>query len=156
MNEEQRLQLQKMISTNHVEDHTPLIRQLRHSSLLKENIMQLLKIITEEGAENMDAITSRGSAECSFLFNGYTDIFNKIKKHEIDLSMLFQFIDILADIENGKMTQHEGAFAVGTILKSIYVDSALKRSTRLKEDENEKGALEIGKRTLSYSQFKKL
>jgi hypothetical protein len=40
-------------------------------------------------------------------------------------------IRILREIEDGKLDQHEGSFEVGKILKSIYVDSALKRSENL-------------------------
>ena len=42
-----------------------------------------------------------------------------------------QMIRILREIEDGKLDQHEGSFKVGKILKSIYVDSALKRSEKL-------------------------
>jgi hypothetical protein len=40
-------------------------------------------------------------------------------------------IKILREIEDGKLDQHEGSFEVGKILKSIYIDSALKRSENL-------------------------
>jgi len=40
-------------------------------------------------------------------------------------------IRVLREIEDGKLDQHEGSFKVGTILKRIYVDSALKRSENL-------------------------
>ena len=38
MNDNQRLQLQEMIKANNVEDQTEIIRQLKHSSILRENI----------------------------------------------------------------------------------------------------------------------
>ena len=36
--------------------------------------------------------------ECNFLFTYYTDIYNKIRKDEIDLKILFKAFDVLRDI----------------------------------------------------------
>ena len=47
-------------------------------------------------------------------------------------------IQILRDIEDGKLDQHEGSFEVGKILKSIYVDSALKRADNLEAEHETK------------------
>ena len=55
----------------------------------------------------------------------YTDIYNKIRKDELDLSILNRFLNVLRNIEDGELDQHEGAFVVGTLLKELYVDSAL-------------------------------
>ena len=69
--------------------------------------------------------------DCNFLFTYYTDIFNKIRKDEIDIGILNKFLDVLRRIEDGELDQHEGSFMVGTILKDIYVDSALKKAEKL-------------------------
>ena len=70
-----------------------------------------------------------------FLFNKYTDIFNKIKKDEIDLNILFQLLHILKLIEDSKLDQHTGSFEVGKLLKSIYIKHEMiiriKKSTPL-------------------------
>ena len=42
-------------------------------------------------------------SKCSFLFNNYTDIFNKIKNDEIDLSILDRFLNVLKQIEDGNV-----------------------------------------------------
>jgi cell division protein YceG involved in septum cleavage len=70
-------------------------------------------------------------SRCAFLFTYYTDLYNRLKSGEIDLNLLMQMIRVLREIEDGKLDQHEGSFKVGKILKSIYVDSALKRSENL-------------------------
>jgi hypothetical protein len=67
----------------------------------------------------------------NWLFTYYTDIFNRILKSELDISMFHKFIDILKQIEDGTVDQHEASFRVGTILKEIYIDSALKKSEKL-------------------------
>ena len=61
----------------------------------------------------------------------YTDIYNKIRKDEIDVTILYKFLDVLKKIELGELDQHEAAFQVGTLLKKLYVDSALKKAEKL-------------------------
>ena len=90
--------------------------------------------------------------ECNFLFTYYTDLYNKIRKDEIDLKILFQFLDVLKKIEDGKIDQHEGSFEVGTLLKKIYVDSALKKAEKInnankKEDTSIKPQVNINWKT---------
>ncbi len=72
------------------------------------------------------------------MFNNYTDIFNKVKKDEIDLTMLNKFLNVLKQIEDGKIDQHEGSYMVGTILKEIYIDSALKKAEKLDKKNSKK------------------
>ena len=129
MNENQRLQLQKMISANDVEDNTELIRELKHSHILRENIEKLVELkrtISSDEELNMEAIS-----ECNFLFTYYTDIYNKIKKDEIDMNILMRALDVLKNIEDGQLDQHSGAYQFGLLLKEIYVDSALRKAAKL-------------------------
>ena len=49
MNDEQRLKLQQMISANNVEDQTQLIRQLKHSDILEENVNNLIQLKNKYG-----------------------------------------------------------------------------------------------------------
>ena len=104
-------------------------------------------------------------SRCAFLFKFYTDLFNRLKTGEIDLNLLFKMIQILRDIEDGKLDQHEGSFEVGKILKSIYVDSALKRAENLdaEQDAKDKRAAAksakssrpaIPEKKLSWAEFK--
>lgn len=137
MNFDERLKLQDMIKQNNVQDQTDKIRQLKHSFLLKKDI-ELLLTLKNSSLEN--AMT-----ECSFLYTYYTDLFNKIKKDEIDISILFTFLEVLKKIEDKEIDQHEGSYEVGMLLKKIYVDSALKKANKLNENTKEseyKGAQE--------------
>jgi hypothetical protein len=96
--------------------------------------------------------------ECNFLFTYYTDIYNKIRKDEIDITILNKFLDVLEKIENGELDQHEGSFEVGTLLKKLYVDSALRKAEKLDEENNSAANQEPKKPTLeiSWKQFKKI
>ena len=130
MDDNQRLHLQKMIAVNNVEDQTGLIRELKHSHILRENVNNLV-MLKAKHLDNEDALNLEAMTECNFLFTYYTDLYNKIRKDEIDLKILFQFIDVLRKIEDGQMDQHEGSFEVGLLLKKIYVDSALRKAEKL-------------------------
>ena len=94
--------------------------------------------------------------ECNFLFTYYTDIFNKIRKNEIDIGILNKFLDVLRRIEEGELDQHEGSFLVGTILKELYVDSALKKAEKLDEFAEKKEEPKKAEVNISWSQFKKM
>ena len=158
MNDTDRLKLQEMIKANNSEDNTELIRQLKHSHLLQEDINQLL-MLKAKYKNNMEKISEEAPVKCSFLFTYYTDIFNKIKKDEIDLKILNKFLNVLRLIEDGELEQEEGSVMVGTLLKEMYIDAALKKADKLsqnevKEEKTEvKAAVNISWR--EYKQFNK-
>ena len=153
MNFEEKLLLQEMIQANNVEDQTQSIRNLKHSCLIKTDVLKLLEIMKE--TSDPSEIHIEAMMECNFLFTYYTDIYNRIRKSEIDIQLFYQFLEILSKIEDGVIDQHEGSFEVGTILKKIYVDSALKRSEKLEETyKNENCATE--KKDIGWKKFKKI
>lgn len=134
MDPEQRIHLQKLIEANGTEDHTEVIRRVKHSSQIHQDVTTLLKLKREYGRlakSNPKQFDALCVSRCAFLFTYYTDLYNRLKSDEIDLNLLMQMIRILREIEDGKLDQHEGSFKVGKILKSIYVDSALKRAENL-------------------------
>lgn len=133
--DEQRLHLQKMIDANNVEDMTPLIRQLKHSEILRSQVNLLVDLVKKYGGntENNPVFDEEATAQCVFLFTYYTDIYNKIRKQELDLNTLNQFLDVLQEIEDGKLDQHEGSYKVGNLLKEMYVNSALRKAAKLEE-----------------------
>ena len=156
MDDNQRLHLQKMITANNVEDNTDLIRQLKHSHILREDVNNLI-MLKSKYFDDPNKINLEGMTECTFLFTYYTDIYNKIRKDEIDLKILFNALDVLRDIEDGKMDQHEGAFEFGNLLKKIYVDSALKKAEKLNAETGEQEPQYKGPQVnVSWSQFKKM
>ena len=137
MNASDRLKLQEMIKANKSEDNTELIRQLKHSHLLQEDINQLL-MLKAKYKNNMDKVSEEAPIKCTFLVTYYTDIFNKIKKDEIDLKILNRFLNVLRLIEDGELKQEEGSVMVGTLLKEMYIDAALKKADKLNESKDGK------------------
>jgi hypothetical protein len=156
MDDKQRLQLQNMIKTNNVEDQTDLIRNLKHSQVLRNEINTMIMIKAKYRGNN-EKIAEECMNESNFLYTYYTDIFNKVKKDEIDINLLYKFLDILKKIEDGQLDQHEGSFMVGSILKDIYVDSALKKAEKLDATfEKEKVEPKKANVNVSWKQFKKM
>jgi hypothetical protein len=145
-----------MITANNVDDNTTTIRQLKHSHKLREDVNNLI-MLKVQYQEDPDTLHLEGMTECSFLFTYYTDIYNKIRKDEIDLAILFRSFDVLRDIEDGKIDQHEGAYEFGMLLKKIYVDSALKKAEKLNATTGEKEPEYKGPQVdVSWSQFKRM
>ena len=93
--------------------------------------------------------------ECSFLYNNYTDIFNKLKNEEINVQLLLLFVQKLAAIENGESNQHSASYEIGQILKQIYIDSALKRTEKNEQNVIEKIQKEPAI-NISWKQFKNM
>lgn len=158
MDDNQRLQLQQLIKTNNVEDQTSLIRDLKHSVKLRNEINQMLEI-KEKYINDDIRMNEESISQCFFLFTYYTDIYNKIKKDEINLKILFKFLDILEQIENDELDQHEGSFLVGTLLKELYIDSALKKADKLNMANNttiEDNKPYVEPIQISWKQFKNI
>ena len=61
-------------------------------------------------------------------------------------------------IENGLLDQHEGSFIVGTLLKELYIDSALKKADKLNEEHEQNNPKVQFKEpnNISWKQFKKM
>ena len=154
MDENQRLHLQKMIAANNVEDQTGLIRDLKHSQILRDDVNNLV-MLKAKYIDDPELLNLEAMSECNFLFTYYTDIYNKVRKDEIDLKILFQFLDVLGKIEDGKLDQHDGSFEVGTLLKKIYVDSALRKAEKLNaETDNMEPEYKGAQVEISWKQFK--
>jgi len=155
MDDKQRLQLQNMIKTNNVEDQTDFIRNLKHSQIIRNDVNTMIMLKAKFRGDDTK-IHEECINECNFLFTYYTDIYNKVRKDEIDIGILNKFLDVLRRIEEGELDQHEGSFLVGSILKELYVDSALKKAEKLNANEQHKPEPKKPEVKISYKQFKKM
>jgi|TARA_B110000259_G_scaffold151030_1_gene170640 hypothetical protein len=157
MNPNESLQLKKMINENNVEDLTGDIREKKHSEKIRSDVTRMIELkkkyprLEKSNSEQFDSMLT---SQCSFLFNNYTDIFNKVKKDEINLETLWQLLNILRRIEDGDVDQHTGSYEVGKLLKKIYIDSALAKEN--KTHSKSKKLKKPVKKQISWSDFKKL
>jgi hypothetical protein len=155
MNDKEKLQLQQMITENNVEDQTGLIRELKHSVILRDEINKL--VMLKSKYENPEELNLEGMMSCNFLFTYYTDIYNKVRKDEVDYTILFQFLDVLQKIEDGLVDQHEGSFEVGTLLKKLYVDSAIRKADKINakyDNEQDNAVVNADVVDISWKKFK--
>jgi hypothetical protein len=153
-----RLNLHKMIDANNVQDCTNEIRNKKHSQLIREDVQRLINLKTKYSRlaqSNPSQFDTMCVSQCNFLFNYYTDIFNKVKKDEMNLSILNQLLDVLKQIEDEKLDQHTGAFEVGKLLKSIYIDSALIKAERIDKKTGKKTTVSKPKeKKITWAEFK--
>ena len=154
MDSSQRLQLNQIIDENNVEDFTVQIRTKRHSGKIRESVTKMIDIIKANEGLDARALDELLMADCAFMFNQYTDIYNRIKKQEIDISILWEFLNVLEKIETGESDQHAAAFEVGSLLKKMYIDSALRRTSDMDNTETE-NTLRTGK-SLSWNDYSKM
>lgn len=144
-----KLNLERIIKENNVEDCTSEIRSKKHSLLIKadvERMIHLKKTHVHDNTNNSNSLDEVITRECSFLFMNYTDIFNKLKKDELNVNTLFEFLSVLKTIEDGELNQHEGAYKIGKLLKKLYIDSALVHAKRLDEKKSLDKSDELSKK----------
>ena len=156
MDPKDRLKLQSMLKDNDVEETTDLIRTLKHSGQIKECVIaidQLKKSHARLRKSNFSQFEQMCINRAGFLFNHYTNIFNKLIKDEIDLNILGNFIQVLKRIEDGEIDQHQGSYEIGTLLKRMYIDSALRKD---KTKDKKQVAFKKPKNKISWAQFKQM
>lgn len=155
-----KLNLHKMINANNVQDCTNEIREKNHSKFIRNDVNHLLSLknkysrLAKANPATFDAMCV---SQCSFLFNNYMDIFNKVKKEEMNMQILFQLLDVLKHIEDGKIDQHTGAFEVGKLLKTMYIDGALLKAERIDKKTGEKTIVaKPVERQITWAEFKNM
>ena len=159
MNGKESLDLKRLIDESQCENNTDNIRKLKHSVLIRNDIRKMNELKKTNAAlykSNFDEFTAVSQQECSFLFNNYTDIFNKLLKDELDLRIMTKILMVLKMIEDEQVDQHEGSVLVGKFLKELYIDSAIKRADNIdKEHEHERAQINNGKE-MSWKKFKQM
>ena len=88
-----------------------------------------------------------------FLWQNYTNIFNKLIKEQLDLTILYRLLIVLKGIEDEKYDQHEGSVMVGQILKQLYIDSALKGGNQ--NEKKEKSERKRKGKKISWGEYKR-
>lgn len=145
MNDDARLKLHEMITENNVQDNTDKIKQLKHSKLIREDVDKILSIMLKLKTDDYKTLDNACIQECNFLFIHYTNIYNKLLKNQIDIEILYKFLDCLKSIEDGTKNQHEGSYEIGLLLKSIYIDPKIYVEPKTRECKN-----------ITWSEFNKL
>lgn len=160
INSEERLNLKRMISETDCDDNTDNIRTLKHSSLIRNDIIKLQQIKKDPAHIHMKLNDPEGFLnhcrnECVFLFSKYMDIFHKICKDELDLDIMWNVLEVLRAIEDGDVDQHEGSVVFGKLLKKLYIDSAVRRGDNLDKEHIVEPTVYVEAKPISWKEFKK-
>lgn len=165
LNTEERLKLDNLIrNSDDYNDNTEHIRKIKHSKqlIISVGIIEKLKIhYYDIKNNNPNEFNELCRNKCSFFYNNYTDIFNKLINDEFDLQILSQFLQVLQAIEESHIDQQEGSVIIGKLLKELYIDSALKHSVKLDllndKDDNDNNVkkIEIVSNGISWNDYKK-
>jgi len=147
MNNEQKDTLNQMIKENDTKDNTEYIKEVKNSKEIRRcvAVIQNLKRNSKHSSEELNKLAI---TDCGFLFTHYPNIYNKLLKNEIDIKILYSFLDELESIEEGKQNQHEASYKIGLLLKKMYVDKQIDLS---KEETGRNPPKKI-----SYAEYKKL
>jgi hypothetical protein len=154
INNKERLQLKELIDEMQCENNTDNIRKLKHSTMIRDDIRKIDTIKNQNPNLSKDHLIQLCENQCPFLHENYTDVFNKLIKNEMDLTIMTKFLTVLKLIEDGRVDQHEGSVMVGKILKELYLDSAVRHADNLdKEHAEEKTPINDGK-VISWKEYK--
>jgi hypothetical protein len=154
----QGLDMKSLMESDDYVNNTEKIRTLKHSESILADIGKLcelkkkhphMRMIEEEKYNHLCQTTT------PFLYNNYTDIFNKVVKDELNMEMMVKFIFILKQIEDGIIDQYDASVKVGTILREMYVDSAMRRGDNLDKKYESDAPTFVEPVKMSWNDFKK-
>jgi hypothetical protein len=158
LNSKEREKLNELVKEFGSEDNTENIREEKNSGKIRDDVNRIntLRNTRKDLMEtNFQEFIELSQVEASFLFMNYTNIFNKVVKGEVDLTILSKFLVVLKLVEDGKVDQHEGSVIIGKILKELYLDSAVKAADNLdKIHEQNKVKPSVGIK-ISWAEYKK-
>ena len=156
IDDETRLNFDKMLKESGASDNTSKIRKLKHSSKIKEQVSIMMDIKKKYKRLGKKSIDKMIDSKCMWLHKNYMNIFLRLKKNELDLDILYNLILCLKDIEDNKTDQHEASIKVGKILKKLFIDSAMKREKKMeKKLKKEEKKFVSPKKDISWSDYKK-
>ena len=162
MDDSDRLKLKEMIKANNTEDFTEKIRTLKHSAKIRADVQAYLDLSRRYPKSHKDKFFQEScNKKCAFMIQNYTDIYIKMIKGELNLEILNSLLNVLKEIEDGKLDQHEGSFKVGKVLKELYIDTALRKSEKLDAAEERrktkgiKGKPQPKPKNISYADYKR-
>ena len=152
-----RLDFNNMLKESGASDNTEKIRKLKHSDKIREQVTLMVEIKKKYPKLKKTMKDRMIESKCTWLWENYMNIYNKLKKDELDLNILHNFLSTLKQIENGELDQHNASVKAGKILKELYIDSAMKQQTK-REKLEEKRKKRGGKPTkkISWSEYKKI
>ena len=145
-----------MLKESGASDNTSKIRNLKHSDKIREQVTLMVEIKKKYPNLKRQTKDKMIESKCMWLWQNYMNIYNKLKKDELNLSILHNFLAVLKQIENGDLDQHEGSVKIGKILKELYVDSAVQQEKKREEKDKRKSKKKKNGMSISWNDYKKM
>ena len=155
----EKLDLKQFLDNNsNYVDNTEHIRTLKHSTSIRDAVRTIENLKVSQSVlkeSDNEAFVELCKSECRFLYDAYTELFHKLVKDELDLTIMTKLLTVLKLIEDGKVDQNDGSVMVGKILKELYVDSAMKRADALDKEHEAEKQKPINGKAISWNEYKK-
>ena len=100
LNSQQKLDLANLIKANDTIDCTEEIREKKQSIHIRNDVKQMVMLkqkYARLAKSNPSEFDKMCVNQCQFLFNNYTDLYNKLKNDNLNLGILEKFLDILQE-----------------------------------------------------------
>ena len=155
LSEEQKVDLDKLVKSYDSKDNTQHIRKLKHSKQIREDVAKIIELKKKYSRLKYESIEKMAVKQANFLWSNYTNIFIKLMKDKLNIETLYQFISVLERIENGEVDQNEASVQIGSILKKLYIDSALyENKTKAKKNDKKGKKTKRKVKNISWNDFK--
>lgn len=155
LDEKTRLNFEKMMKEEGVENNTSKIRNLKHSKKIRAQVKEMINIKNKYARLDTNLMDKMIQSKCIWLYENYSNLYIKLKKNQLNLQILNSFLTTLSEIEDGKLDQHEGSVKVGQLLKKLYIDSALKNKKQMEDKDKKRKKKEFKKpKKMSWKEFK--
>ena len=138
IDEKTRLNFEKMMKEEGIENNTTKIRSLKHSKKIREQVTTMVNLRNKYSRLDKDLMNRMIDSKCVWLYKNYSNLFLKLKKNQLNLQILDKFLSTLSEIEEGTLDQHEGSVKVGQLLKQLYIDSAIKNKKEIEEKDKKR------------------
>ena len=103
MDAHQKRQLDKLIQENNVTDNTHKIRQESKSREIRKCVQNIENTKRRlHYTKNLSVLDKECMKHSSYLFTNFPNIYNKLLSNQIDIRILYKFLDELQSIEDGK------------------------------------------------------
>ena len=101
IDDETRLNFDKMLKESGASDNTTKIRHLKHSDKIREQVTLMMEIKKKYPKLKKETKDRMIESKCTWLWKNYMNIYNKLKKDELNLSILHNFLSTLKQVEDG-------------------------------------------------------
>merc|ERR1711965_766563 len=92
IDEKTRLNFEKMMKEEGIENNTTKIRSLKHSKKIREQVTTMVNLRNKYSRLDKDLMNRMIDSKCVWLYKNYSNLFLKLKKNQLNLQILDKFL----------------------------------------------------------------